>query len=86
MNDDYSALATTVIGLIADTFDVSQASITLATEADDIPGWDSLGHSVLLVRLSRRLRVQVTEENATSVANVGELVERLEMLRMRVAS
>jgi acyl carrier protein len=67
-------LASAVIALIADTFDVAEASIAIETRPGDIPGWDSLGHSVLLTRLARRFRVMVTEDLAMPVANVAELV------------
>jgi acyl carrier protein len=63
-----------VVALIADTFDVSPRGINAATAPGEVAGWDSLGHSVLLTRLSRRFGLQITECLAAPVDSVGELV------------
>ena len=43
----------------------------------EVGGWDSLGHSVLLTRLARRYRVVITEDLATPVGTIAELIDRL---------
>jgi acyl carrier protein len=68
---------TRVIAIIADTFSVAPASIGRQTVADDVPGWDSLGHSVLLARLEQKLHIEIGEEIAAQSADVGELVDHL---------
>jgi len=47
------------------------------TAAIDVPGWDSLGHTVLMIRLGRALGRSVPESIAARARNVGELVDRL---------
>jgi acyl carrier protein len=64
-----------VIALVADTFDMPTATITTATQPGQVPGWDSLGHSVLLTRLARRFGLRMTEELAAPVDSVAELVD-----------
>jgi acyl carrier protein len=73
-------LAAGIKALIADTFDVSPARIGMATHPDEVNGWDSLGHSVLLTRIGRKYDVTITEELAAPVADVAELVSRLAAL------
>jgi acyl carrier protein len=70
-------LGTSLIWLVADTFDVPSAGITLATRPDEVPGWDSLGHSVLLTRAARKYDLDMTEELAAPVGTVGEFAERI---------
>ncbi len=77
-------LADAVIGLIADTFDMPPGTITADTRPGEIPGWDSLGHSVLLTRLARRFRLNMTEDLAVPVSNVGELVTNLQQATERL--
>ena len=63
--------------IIGETFDCSADSIKPDTPCDDIQGWDSLGHSVLLSRLDKRLNLALAEADAAPVETVGELFERL---------
>jgi fatty-acyl-CoA synthase len=70
-------LTGTVLATIATTFDVPTSSLTTETAAIDVPGWDSLGHTVLMIRLERALGRPVPESVAARARNVGELVELL---------
>ena len=78
--------ATAVLAIIAETFGVEPTAITRATTADDIDGWDSLGHSVLLTRLARRLGLPIGEDIAGAIENVGQLIDRLADLERRIAN
>jgi acyl carrier protein len=42
-----------------------------------VDGWDSLAHTVLLIRVGNALGTTVPERIASSVQNVGELVDQL---------
>jgi acyl carrier protein len=77
-------LAADIIALIVDTFDMNPDMISIETRPGEIAGWDSLGHSVLLTRLSRRFRVTMTEDLARPVNNVAELVAHIGQAAMRV--
>ena len=50
--------------LVEDTFDHPAGTVHRTTRCDDVSGWDSLGHSVLLARLSKRHRIAMTEADA----------------------
>jgi|HubBroStandDraft_3_1064219.scaffolds.fasta_scaffold417374_1 acyl carrier protein len=77
MNDD---IAGKVRAIIAETFNVASSDITDDTVADDVDGWDSLAHTVLMVRLQKKLRVAIPEHVAANVQTVGELIEALRRL------
>ncbi len=67
--------------LVEGTFDRPFGSITASTRCEEVPGWDSLGHSVLLSRVSRRCAVALVEADAVMPATVGELHGRIVALR-----
>jgi acyl-CoA synthetase (AMP-forming)/AMP-acid ligase II/acyl carrier protein len=70
-------LQSTVIATIASTFDVAPDAIDGATVAADVEGWDSLGHTVLMIRLGNAIGVDVPEGVAAEAQTVGELIEML---------
>jgi acyl carrier protein len=80
---DSEAFESRVCAIIADTFSADPQSITRRTTADDVEGWDSLGHSILLARLSQKLGLEIGEEIAGQPSDVGELVDLLEAERKR---
>ncbi len=74
---DSTDFDTRVMTLIAETFSVPASSLTRATTADDVDGWDSLGHSILLTRLSQRLDIEIDEDVAAHSRDVGDLIDAL---------
>jgi acyl carrier protein len=62
--------------VIADTFSVPMDTISRNTVAEDVDGWDSLKHTILMVRLQNALKIRIPESVAEA-ANVGELSDRL---------
>lgn len=75
-----NGIAGHVIAVIADTFDIDPASVLPSTVADDVDGWDSLGHSVLIVRLSRRLGIEIDDWTASELRSVGHMIDVLQPL------
>jgi acyl carrier protein len=74
--EDIPAIVRAVIG---EMFSVDTARIDRATTATDIDGWDSLAHTVLMVRLERRLGMPISERIAAKASSVGELIDLLSM-------
>lgn len=66
-----------VVETIASTFGVDPSSIGPGTVAADVEGWDSLGHTVLMIRLGRAVGAPVPEHVASGAASVGELTDLL---------
>ena len=62
-----------VRAIIAETFDVPADAVTDDTVADDIDGWDSLSHTVLMIRLQNAFGIHIPEAVAAEIATVGEL-------------
>lgn len=74
-------LATQVRRIIAETFNVDEGDIANETTADDVDGWDSLAHTILMVRLQRNLNLAIPETLAANSPTVGALIEGLRKLR-----
>ncbi len=62
-----------VRAIIAETFDVPVDVVTDDTVADDIDGWDSLSHTVLMIRIQNAFGIHIPEAVAAETATVGEL-------------
>lgn len=63
--------------LVEGTFDRPAGSVRRDTRCDEVPGWDSLGHSVLLSRLSKRHHLVIVEADAARADTVGFFYDRI---------
>ncbi len=70
----------TVRKVIADTFSFPEGEIDRDTVAEDVSGWDSLSHTILMIRLQNALNIKIPEEVAAEASNVGDLADRLTQL------
>lgn len=66
-----------VFDTIASTFGVDGSTIGPEATAADVEGWDSLGHTVLMIRLGKAVGRPVPEHVAAGAASVAELVDLL---------
>jgi acyl carrier protein len=63
------------------TFRSPTAEVTLATTAEDLPGWDSLRHALFLMNLEREFAVRFTPDEMVELDSVGALVGVIDRLR-----
>ena len=63
---------------IRETFGVDDIEISNDTIADDIPGWDSLSHTIFMLTIEQTFGVELT--SSTTFKDVGELVGVLSAL------
>lgn len=61
-----------------DVFDDEEITITEATTAKDVDGWDSLNHVNLVVAVEKKFGIKFTTKEVTSLPNVGEFVKLIE--------
>jgi acyl carrier protein len=66
-----------VVSLMRRTFKSVHLEVTDRTTANDVPGWDSLGHTTLLVRLEKHFDVRIPDAVGRDLTNVGALVDCL---------
>lgn len=55
-------------------FDVDPQSISLETQPDDVPGWDSMGHVTLASSLEREFATSFDVDDLMAMENVREIV------------
>ena len=55
-------------------------AIERETTSADVPGWDSLSHSVLLMALEDRFGIELPLDRAYEANNVGEMVDLINQL------
>ena len=58
-----------------DVLDDADLSLTRATTAADVPGWDSLAHVRLILAVQKEFKVKFSAAQVTKLKNVGELVD-----------
>ena len=73
MNDE--ALLATIAAVIGDRLGADPARITRETRAEDVDGWDSVTHTLIVMEIERRLAIGMDMNAAFDVADVGGLVD-----------
>ena len=58
-------------------------SLSRATTASDIKGWDSLAHITLMLSVQRAFRVRLSAAETSQLRNVGALVDLLRLKQER---
>jgi acyl carrier protein len=67
--------------LIAGLFKCPVTDLTDATGPGDIPGWDSLGHVMLMAAIQREFGQHVPVEDAIEVTSIADLQAILDRLK-----
>ncbi|MBL6079498.1 acyl carrier protein [Belnapia sp. T18] len=73
MNDKEIYAALTQV--FRDVFDDDDITLTPATTAEDIPGWDSQAHVNLVVAAETRFGIRFRTAELESLHNVGDFVQ-----------
>ncbi len=61
--------------VMRDVFDDDDIVVGPDTTANDVPGWDSQGHVMLIVATEQRFGVRFRASEFESLHNVGEFVD-----------
>ncbi len=61
--------------IFKDVFEEENISLTEATVAGDIDGWDSLMHIQLIVAIEKYFQIKFSSKEIFSWKNVGEILE-----------
>ena len=64
--------------IVAETLDIDDLRLDPTMSAADIPGWDSLTNVQIMVAVERAFGVRFRTGDIAGMANVGELVARVE--------
>jgi acyl carrier protein len=64
-------------------FDDPDLTVSTATTAKDVPGWDSIVHITLVIEVERQFNVKFQMAEIEKLRNVGDLVAMLEAKQAR---
>lgn len=76
MTDTILARVSRVIG---ETFGDDSLQLTRESIAEDVPGWDSLSHTILMLALEDEFAITLPP-GTKAFTNVGQLVDLIEMI------
>jgi acyl carrier protein len=65
--------------IIGETFGDDLLAVTPETIAEDVPGWDSLSHTILMLALEDEFGITLPSETQ-GFENVGQLVDVIDRL------
>lgn len=63
--------------IFRDILEQESLTLTSATTASDVDGWDSLTHIQLIVAIEKRFKVKFSSKEILSWKNIGELLDSL---------
>ncbi len=63
--------------IVANEFDISPASITRETTAEDVDGWDSVSHASLIMAVEKAFNVVFPDDDIYTMENVGAIHDKI---------
>ena len=73
----HSEILDKVSDIVGQVVGIDDLKLSPSSTAADVDGWDSLTHVQIMVALERALGVRFRTGEMASLANVGELVDRI---------
>ena len=64
--------------IMEDVFDLEDLEIDASTTADDVEGWNSLGHIRLVVAVERKFKIEFKNSEIEAMKDVGDLVKTID--------
>ncbi len=64
--------------IFREVFDDEGIQLTPELTADDVEGWDSLSHVNLIIAIEMKFKIEFTQKEIRSFANVGEMIACIE--------
>lgn len=65
-----------IISLIEKTLNLNEGTINENTKIEDVEGWDSLAHVLIIGDIEASLGISISLDEAIEITTVGELFEK----------
>lgn len=65
-----------IITLIESTLNIAAGTITENTKIEEVEGWDSLAHVLIIGEMESNLGISIPLDEAIEITSVGELFEK----------
>lgn len=66
-----------IIALIEETLELEPGTVTENSMIDEIEGWDSLAHVLIIGELENQLDISIPLDEAVEITSVKELFEKV---------
>lgn len=73
-----NSILATLIQTIGETFDADTSGLSETSVADDVDGWDSISHAMLVMNLEEKLGIELDIEQSMSAPSLGALAAMIE--------
>jgi acyl carrier protein len=60
-------------GIIRETFPAFRRPLSDSTTAKDVPGWDSVAHFNLIMKIEDEFRIELDASESYTLENIGQL-------------
>jgi len=74
---DRSEILKQVQDIFRDILDNEEIVLEDSTTANDVEGWDSLTHILLIVAIEKQFKIKFTSKEILSWRNVGEMLDSI---------
>ena len=64
--------------IFTDALDLDNYDLTLDSEFEAVPGWDSLGHMRIVSEIEEKLNLEFDIDEIVGVDNIQKLIEMIE--------
>ena len=61
--------------IACETMGLRRLVLTPEMTASEVPGWDSLAHTLIVFEIERRLQIELSAEESTQAQTMGDLVD-----------
>ena len=75
---NHAEIHDSLTAVFRDVLDAPGLTLTDATTAKDVEGWDSIAHVSLIVAVEKAFRVRFTTKEVKALANVGDFIRLIE--------
>ncbi len=65
--------------IMIEIFHQPQIEINETTTANDIVGWDSMTHMILVARIEKHFNIEFNFEEASAMENVGQMIKLINL-------
>lgn len=72
--NDTEAILTKVREVFKTSFNIDPQSVSIETNANDVPGWDSMGHLSLASNLEQTFKISLDVDDMMEMENVRAIV------------
>lgn len=63
-----------VIEVLREVFDTPDLEITSSSNAQTVPGWDSMKHVMIIMAVEENFKINLSTREMAGIRNVGDLI------------